>query len=388
VNGSRGRRIAINAGLVFASLALTLGALELGFRLWLGDDYLIGKQILTFERRHHHAAGNRGADCFPTNPTGVFRKVDPARWEGALLLETMHYQPVPRVLLRHTPWCVEFTNNRSGFRGADFANERRPGSLRVVVLGDSFAYGVGVADTETLAVQLETALAERSPRDDVEVINLGEPGIDTARELAHWREHRGLRPDVVVLAYVLNDVSRAEGVGERDMAADLVMLRPQHLEAGGWRGSALVRFVSHRLARRAAHDRTLAGYLEAFDADVNAEGLAETEATLAELARDVASSGAELLVALYPILYRLGDDYPLAPAHETLGAIFDRLGIAWVDLRTTAFAGQPAEALHVHPLDHHPNALAHRLAARAIADEMARRGLSAARNPNADRAQR
>ncbi|MEN8161267.1 MAG: GDSL-type esterase/lipase family protein [Myxococcota bacterium] len=384
MSGSRGRRIAINAGLAAASLALTLGALELGFRLLLGDDYLIGKQILTFARRHHHAAGNRGADCFPTNPSGVFHEVDPVRWKGALLLETMHYQPIPRAMLRHTPWCVEFTNNRSGFRGADFANERRPGSLRVVVLGDSFAYGVGVADTETLAVQLETALAERGPSRDVEVINLGEPGIDTSRQLAHWHEHRKLRPDVVVLAYVLNDVSRAEGVGERNAAADLVMLRPGHLETGGWRGSALVRFVSHRLARRRAHDGTLAGYLEAFDAERNAEGLAETEARLGELAREVAADGAELLVALYPILYRLGDDYPLAPAHETLGAIFDRLDLAWIDLRTDAFAGQPAEALHVHPLDHHPNALAHGLAARAIADEMARRGLSAVRNPNAD----
>jgi hypothetical protein len=194
LTGSLGRRIAVNAGLVVASVAFTLLALELATRLLLGDGYLIGKQILTVERRHHHAPNNRGADCFPSNPNGAFREVDPARWEDALLLETMHYRPIPRVFLRHTPYCVEFTNNRSGFRGADFETERTPGSLRVVVLGDSFAYGVGVADTETLPARLEAALEQRGGDGEVEVINLGEPGIDTARELAHLREHQALRP--------------------------------------------------------------------------------------------------------------------------------------------------------------------------------------------------
>ena len=59
--------------------------------------------------------------------------------------------------------------------------------------------------------------------------------------------------------------------GVQRATADLVMLRPQHLESGEpsmWRDSALVRFVQHRLARRRAHTRTLTGYLEAFDRDV------------------------------------------------------------------------------------------------------------------------
>jgi lysophospholipase L1-like esterase len=384
LTGSLGRRIAVNAGLVVGSVAFTLLGLELATRLLLGDGYLIGKQILTLERRHHHAPGNRGADCFPSNPTGSFRKVDPARWEDALVLETMHYRPIPRVYLRHTPYCVEFTNNRWGFRGPDFVTERTPGSFRVVVLGDSFTYGVGVADAETLPAQLEAALARRSEEFEVEVINLGEPGIDTARELAHLREHQALRPDVVVLAYVLNDASRADGVGKRDPAADGIMLRPQHLESGepsAWRESALVRFVQHRLARRQAHDQTLTGYLEAFDREVNGEGLAETEAVLRELQAEVEANGAQLLIAVFPILYELGDDYPLEPAHQTLGEIFDRLGVPWIDLRTAAFAGQRAEALHVHPLDHHPNALAHQLAADAIADELGRLGMTVARKP-------
>ena len=366
------------------SVAFTLLVLELAARFLLGDGYLIGKQILTLERRHHHAPGNRGADCFPSNPAGTFREVDPARWEGALLLETMHYQPIPRVLLRHTPYCVEFTNNRSGFRGRDLPEERTPASFRVVVLGDSFTYGVGVADAETLPAQLESALSERSGDLGVEVINLGEPGIETARELAHLRKQRELRPDVVVLAYVLNDASRAEGVGQWNRAADLVMLRPQHLEAGAastLSRSALFRFVQHRLARRRAHTHTLAAYLETFDPEVNAEGLAETEAVLRELQAEVEAGGAQLLIALYPILYQLGDDYPLEAAHRKLGEIFDRLGIPWIDLRMAAFADQNAEALRVHPLDHHPNALAHGLAARAIADELTRRGLLVPRDP-------
>jgi hypothetical protein len=37
-----------------------------------------------------------------------------------------------------------------------------------------------------------------------------------------------------------------------------------------------------------------------------------------------------------------------------------------VDLRET-LRGRPAESLWVHPVDHHPNEIAHRLAAEALA---------------------
>jgi hypothetical protein len=41
-------------------------------------------------------------------------------------------------------------------------------------------------------------------------------------------------------------------------------------------------------------------------------------------------------------------------------------GIAHHDLRA-ALSGRPAESLWVHPLDQHPNDVAHRLAAQSLA---------------------
>ena len=45
--------------------------------------------------------------------------------------------------------------NDDGFRDRDYPRERRPGTFRILVLGDSVAYGTGVQLQETLAKQME-----------------------------------------------------------------------------------------------------------------------------------------------------------------------------------------------------------------------------------------
>jgi hypothetical protein len=72
---------------------------------------------------------------------------------------------------------------------------------RVVMLGDSIAFGTGVADGQTFAYRL----AELDP--GLEVANLAVPGYGTDQALLRLaREAAPLRPDVVVLHFcVAND---------------------------------------------------------------------------------------------------------------------------------------------------------------------------------------
>src|SRR5512138_1177939 len=62
-------------------------------------------------------------------------------------------------------WRVK--QNAYGFRGAQYSRERGP-KRRVVVLGDSFVWGFGVADDEIF-----TSLLEKDPSYGGEVVNLG-----------------------------------------------------------------------------------------------------------------------------------------------------------------------------------------------------------------------
>jgi hypothetical protein len=90
------------------------------------------------------------------------------------------------------------TVNRLGYRGPEHPYARPAGRTRVVMLGDSIAYGAGVQDGETFSAQLQA----RDQR--LDVVNLAVGGYGTDQELIRL-EREGLlySPDVVVLHFCL-----------------------------------------------------------------------------------------------------------------------------------------------------------------------------------------
>ena len=96
------------------------------------------------------------------------------------------------------------TFNERGHRGRALSRERswRP---RVVVLGDSIAFGLGVSDEETFS----SRLAGRG--NGIEVANLAVQGYGPDQELLVLElEALRLRPDVVVLAFCMaNDLAES-----------------------------------------------------------------------------------------------------------------------------------------------------------------------------------
>lgn len=93
------------------------------------------------------------------------------------------------------------TINPAGQRGPFHPVERRPGTLRIAVLGDSQAWGDGVADAETFAARLDGGA--------VELLNFSAPGYGTDQQLLVLeRVAAAYRPDIVVVAvFVGNDFS-------------------------------------------------------------------------------------------------------------------------------------------------------------------------------------
>ena len=93
--------------------------------------------------------------------------------------------------------------NSHGLRDRDVPFEKPEGRKRVLILGDSFVFGVGLNAGERFSDVLDGMLG-----DDVEVINGGVPGWGTDQEMLFYESSlRRLRPDVVVLAFLgQNDV--------------------------------------------------------------------------------------------------------------------------------------------------------------------------------------
>ena len=96
--------------------------------------------------------------------------------------------------------------NALGFRQADI-EARHPGVCRILVLGDSTTFGMGVGPGETIPAVLERILNDTGNR-QFDVINAGVPGYGTAEEWLVYRRWADiLQPDIIVLLFlVTNDV--------------------------------------------------------------------------------------------------------------------------------------------------------------------------------------
>lgn len=95
------------------------------------------------------------------------------------------------------------TTTAAGFRGPESAEA--PGALRVLVLGDSFAFGMGVGDEETFPHQLGLALAARGIR--TRIWNAAIPGYTIIDQLEQWEQKLArLEPDVVLVCHTASDL--------------------------------------------------------------------------------------------------------------------------------------------------------------------------------------
>jgi lysophospholipase L1-like esterase len=90
--------------------------------------------------------------------------------------------------------------NENGLRDREHSYERQNDNERILVLGDSFAWGYGVEESERFSQLLEGALG-------VEVINAGVSGYSTDQELL-WYKNEGIKyeTDLVIVVLAGNDV--------------------------------------------------------------------------------------------------------------------------------------------------------------------------------------
>jgi hypothetical protein len=167
-------------------------------------------------------------------------------------------------------FLTHVTINPAGQRGPHHPMERSPGRVRIAVLGDSQAWGDGVADDEIFTTLLDG--------DGVEALNFATLGYGTDQELLTFeRVAAGYRPDVLVVAtFVGNDFSDNLSRGtfqypkpRFEVASDgSLRLEGVPVESPGW----LHRLVEvHRFLMR--HSALLNAIATATGGDAKARGL-------------------------------------------------------------------------------------------------------------------
>ena len=178
----RGRGIWRKLGLCAGAVAALLLLLELGWRIarygGLGPWRLAG--TVTADRKEDEY-------CVYDELLG---------WRGKPNFDGVHYRDrLPR---------TRITMNSRGWRDRERPYEKPQGVRRIVVLGDSFAMGLGVEQQEAFPNLLEQEFFKQG----VEVINLGMNGYSTDQELLTlMREGVRYQPDLVIVVYFHNDLS-------------------------------------------------------------------------------------------------------------------------------------------------------------------------------------
>lgn len=131
------------------------------------------------------------------------------------------------------------STNSLGLRGRQPPKVRKPEELRVLCLGDSVTFGLGVRDEETWPAQLKQALLA-SPLlggRPVHVLNGGVPGWSCVQGMRLLDEVQWYEPNVVVFWFGYNDVQPALGRPDAEtgmlehVASTLYQLRTVQLVA-------------------------------------------------------------------------------------------------------------------------------------------------------------
>jgi GDSL-like Lipase/Acylhydrolase family len=256
---------------------------------------------------------------------------------------------------------VSYQANPQGFRSPqDF--ERATPRRRIVLLGDSYTFGTGVEQGQTFAARLEHALRRTRTYN----FGIGGFGVDQMwRTLHHYA--LAVRPDVVVLAFIRNDLDRSlsairlghDWLAKPTYRLDGEKLVPLTLEN---RPGALARWVSARsrlleLWRRVGYSvgwRFPVGYRWRLN-----------RAIFAAVRDECRAAGVPLVVVHLPVNRR-------TPA-PMLSEEFARLEIPFLDL--TDHLPPDADALYFEH-DPHFSPAGHRFAAEEIARFLVEQGLA------------
>ena len=107
-----------------------------------------------------------------------------------------------------TSYGSEVAVNSMGFRGPECTAEPPPGVFRVVCVGDSFTFGMGVTYEQAWPAVLQKELPPPAGFNEVEVINAGVSGynlVQYCQEIAD--KVIPLKPNLVVVGLVGNDLA-------------------------------------------------------------------------------------------------------------------------------------------------------------------------------------
>ncbi len=262
-------------------------------------------------------------------------------------------------------WTGRFVHlNSLGYRDVEHPIQPAKGTSRILLVGDSLAYGIGIKDRRQRLGDLLQQALDGAKDGRFEVINAGRPDSDTVDEIGILARMLAYRPAYVLLLYVFNDiehVTRPPRSVATDAQSIAARLHPLRLTV---RNSQLAEQVFIRI-RRALYAYVWKPPGSSDDPYLNDAILEEHLRALDRFFNMCRDSAAQARLIPFDTTVQFT---PLsATRYERFVQRVAARGIGVWSL-ADAFRGHAYPELTVNSLDGHPNELANKLAAGVIVD--------------------
>lgn len=297
-------------------------------------------------------------------------------WQFDPLLGWSHI-PSTSANFSHPDFTVKVNINSDGLRGREYPHQRTD-KKRMLIVGDSYGWGFGVADHEVFSQLLE------ANHPDWEVINASVSGYGTVQQYLYYRE-RGYRyePDIVLLLFYDNDFDDNIGGGGYWYNKPVVVKRDGlfAISEGPVKEPSIQQKMQSWLLGHFYLGRIFyfmialpVGLFERPEAVESGTGmvapLPATGYVLGQLAQQVQSNRSRFVIVNTP----LSD-----PKQAEIEAVCTRHTLSCLALDDTLPAGKHQDWHFEH--DRHWNARGHALVASSIDDFLAKQGIWTLGNP-------
>ena len=273
--------------------------------------------------------------------------------------------------VRASKWDTFYTNSW-GFCDDEFLVAKPVNTVRIAVLGDSITTALNVSREERFTERIEICLNHKGHAKKFEVMNFGVGGYDTLQEVATLQTKvLPFQPDVVLIAYCLNDnLPNADG-GLYQLLMDQVSTKPDK-----WISAFQRNTQSHffRLIRK-SQLFTLVKFV--WDTKFSKEKTAEKNQGLepdivtqafSKLSSIRAKHGCPVVVVVFPYFKNMSD-YAYKNLHVEVAEKADRYGFHVLDLFGYYVNETKRDGTEFRAKSNdfcHPNAFGHKIAAQAI----------------------
>jgi len=270
-------------------------------------------------------------------------------------------------------WQAKYVRlNSKGFRDYEHAQKKPPGTVRILGLGDSYAFGARVKFEDIYLTQLERMLNARYPTRRYEVMNMGISGYNTLNEL-NLLKSQGLlyQPDLLIVGYVLNDAEssalqapykrKIKELLEKESDYSKKLQQISHFYR-------YVRFLYVWGASRKVLDQN--DYLDSLYSEKSNPYLPVTQQALAEMIQLVKRQKGQVLIVLFPI-FSLDphEEERFVKARRMVQRICEENGATFLDTYPyfrEAFKSGKIKRYWATPFDAHPGKDAHKIFAEQI----------------------